>query len=131
MQGGSLYPGRPHLLHPSSSSTSSPSSTSRPFISSSLLPSSHPQPRVPSICTGRWLDDTSYLHATPPPWQTTNLHRGRGLPPQRVSLWSLAQTLWEEKPRTHMQTFCLFVSFERGATLSFFFLFNFIFKCKF
>lgn len=41
----------------------------------SVLPVT-PTPWVPSICTGRWLDGSSYLHATPPPWQTTNLHRG-------------------------------------------------------
>lgn len=78
------------LFSPSSSASSS---SSFPHTQ----PKPHPNPtltlpRVPSISTGRWLDGTSYLHATPHPWQTTNLHRGTCLH-WRVSLSSLAQTV--------------------------------------
>lgn len=82
---------------------------------------STPPSNIPSICTGRWLDGTSSLLATPPPWQTTNLHRGRGLPPRRVSPNSLAQgssgEVTKERP-PHKQQHCL-QGFLQGATIEF------------
>jgi len=103
MQGGSLFPGR----HISSSSPSPPPnpSPSPPPPPPPPHPAPHPDPPG-SLASAPGDGSPTPLTCThpPPPWQTTDLHRGCGLPPWRVSPHSLAQTGAVTKERTsHMR----------------------------